>query len=70
MVDVLAEYVLIKTLTRLLAKKRKITLDEARDKIYQSKYIKYLHDEEAGLLGESPFYNLEVFEELEKNSRK
>ena len=61
------EHVLAKTLiatrvVELIAKKHRVSLDEAREELYQSNTIDLIDDDETGLYGESPLYVFSIFE--------
>lgn len=62
MEHVLAKTILISQTIELIAKKHKLTLEEARDKFYSSKIIEMLDDDETGLYGESAVYLLSLYE--------
>ena len=58
----LSKTILITKVIELIAEKRRISLDEARDSFYKSETIKLLDDDETCLYGESPLYLLSLYE--------
>lgn len=58
--------ILISRVTELIASNYKITIDEARDRLYSSRLIDLIDDDETGLYGESALYSFSIFESLEK----
>ena len=58
----LAKTILIDKVIELIANKYKITLEEARDNLYNSSVIDLIDDDETGLYGESPLYVLSIYE--------
>ena len=64
----LAKTILIVKVTELIAEKYRISLSEARDKLYSSDLINLIEDNETGLYGESPLYAFSLFEEEMKNA--
>ena len=66
MISNMSKVLIIKKVSELIASKYKISLDEARDKIYSSKLIDLIEDEETGLYGDSPLYVFSIYEELVK----
>jgi hypothetical protein len=58
----LAKILLISRATELIAKTYRISIDEARDLLYESSIIDLIDDDETGLYGESPLYVLSLFE--------
>ena len=62
MEHVLAKTILISQTTELIAKKFKLTMEEARNRFYASNVIEMLDDDETGLYGESALYLLSLFE--------
>lgn len=68
MEHVLSKTILISQTIELIAKKYKLTLEEARNRFYESDVIKMLDDDETGLYGESALYLLSLYENsLEKS---
>lgn len=66
MEHVLAKTILISQTIELIANKYKLSIEEAREKFYQSNVINLLDDDETGLYGQSALYLLSLFEkELE-----
>lgn len=70
MISNMSKVLIIKKVSELIASKYKISLDEARDKIYSSKLIDLIEDEETGLYGDSPLYVFSIYEELVKYENK
>ena len=62
MEHVLSKTILISQTIELIAKKYKLSIEEARDRFYNSKVIKMLDDDETGLYGESALYLLSLYE--------
>ena len=54
--------ILIYQTIELIAKKYKLSIEEARDRFYKSNVIEMLDDDETGLYGESALYLLSLFE--------
>lgn len=59
---VLAKAILISKVIELIAQKEKNSLDEARDRLYQSGIVDLIEDDETGLYGQSPLYILSLYE--------
>ena len=62
----LSKTLLIVKVTELVAAKYKISISEARDRLYNSQIIDLIEDDETGLYGESPLYVFSLFEQEEK----
>ena len=62
MEHVLAKTILISQVVELIAKKYKLTLEEARGRFYDSRAIEMLDDDETGLYRESALYLLSLDE--------
>ena len=60
---VLSKTILISQTIELIAKKYKLSIEEARNRFYDSKVIDMLDDDETGLYGESALYLLSLFDE-------
>lgn len=67
MEHVLSKTILISQTIELIAKKYKISIEEARDRFYNSEIIDILDDDETGLYGESALYLFSLYEERIKN---
>ena len=65
---ILSKTILISQVIELIAKKYKLSIEEARNKFYQSEVIEMLDDDETGLYGESALYLLSLYDEYLKNS--
>lgn len=65
---ILSKTILISQTIELIAKKYKLSIEEARNKFYQSDVIEMLDDDETGLYGESALYLLSLYDEYLKNS--
>ena len=63
MSHVLSKTLLISQTIELIAKKYKLSIEEARDRFYNSDIINMLDDDETGLYGESVLYLLSLYEE-------
>lgn len=59
---VLSKTILISQTIELIAKKYKISVEEARNKFYESEVIRMLNDDDTGLYGESALYLLSLFD--------
>ena len=59
----LSKTLLITKVIELIASKYRISVSEARDKLYNSRIIDLIDDDETGLYGESPLYVLSLFEQ-------
>ena len=62
MEHVLSKTILISQTIELIAKKYKLSIEDARDRFYQSDVIEMLDDDETGLYGESALYLLSLYE--------
>lgn len=60
----LVKILLITKVIELIASEYKITIDEARDRLYSSRLIDLIDDDETGLYGESALYSLSIYEEM------
>ena len=70
MEHVLSKIILISQTIELIAKKYKLTIEEARNRFYSSKIVEMLDDDETGLYGESALYLLSLFDEQLKKRTK
>ena len=66
MEHILSKTILISQTIELIAKKYKLSIEEARDAFYQSDIIEMLDDDETGLYGESALYLLSIFDKQYK----
>ena len=66
MEHVLSKTILITQTIELIAKKYKLSIEEARDRFYKSDVIRMLDDDSTGLYGESALYLLSLYEEYMK----
>lgn len=64
----LAKTIIITKVSELIAEKYRLSIDQARDELYQSKIIDLIDDDETGLYGDSPLYVFSLFEREKKNS--
>ena len=64
---ILSKTILISQVIELVAKKYKLSIEEARNGLYQSDIVEMLDDDETGLYGESALYLLSLFDEQSKN---
>ena len=62
MKHVLSKTILISQTIELIANKYKLSINEARDRFYESNVIEMLDDDETGLYGESALYLLSLYE--------
>ena len=67
---VLSKTILISQTIELIAKKYKLSIEEARNRFYQSDVIEMLDDDETGLYGESALYLLSLYENYELKNKK
>lgn len=67
MEHVLSKTILISQTIELIAKKYKLSIEEARNKFYQSDVIEMLDDDETGLYGESALYLLSLYDNYLNN---
>ncbi len=58
----LAKTIIITRVTELISKKYRLSIEEARDRLYQSRLIDLIDDDELGLYGESPLYVFSLYE--------
>ncbi len=56
--------ILITRVIELISSKYKLSIDDARDKVYASPIVDLLDDDETGLYGDSPLYILSIYENL------
>lgn len=61
MSHILANTILISQTIELIAKEYKISIEETRDRFFNSQIIELLEDEETGLYGESALYLLSLY---------
>ena len=66
MEHVLSKTILISQTIELIAKKYKLSIEEARDRFYESNVIRMLDDDETGLYGQSALYLLSLYDEYLK----
>ena len=64
---VLSKTILISQTIELIARKYKLTIEEARDNFYDSDVIEMLDDDETALYGESALYLFSLYQEYLKN---
>lgn len=69
MEHVLSKTILITQTVELIAKKYKLTIEEARDRFYKSDVVRMLDDDNTGLYGESALYLLSLYDECVKNNK-
>lgn len=62
MEHVLAKTILISQTIELIANKYKLSIEEARNRFYESNVVRLLDDDETGLYGESSLYLLSLYE--------
>ena len=63
MEHVLSKAILISQTIELIAKKYKLSIEEARDRFYKSNVVEMLDDDETGLYGESALFLLSLYEQ-------
>ncbi|MBO4666711.1 MAG: NUDIX domain-containing protein [Bacilli bacterium] len=64
---VLSKTILISQVVEMIARKYKLSMEEARNNFYDSDVIEMLDDDETGLYGESALYLFSLYEEYLKN---
>ena len=64
---ILSKTILISQVIELIAKKYKLSIEESRNRFYQSDVIEMLDDDETGLYGESALYLLSLYDKYLKN---
>ena len=62
MEHVLSKTILITQVVELIAKKFNLSIEEARNRFYESEISKLLDDDETGLYGESALYLFSLYE--------
>ena len=62
MEHVLSKIILISQTIELIANKYKLSIEEARNRFYESNVVRLLDDDETGLYGESSLYLLSLYE--------
>lgn len=62
MEHILAKTILISQTIELIANKYKLSIEEARNRFYESNVARLLDDDETGLYGESSLYLLSLYE--------
>ena len=63
MEHVLAKTIIITRVIELIAKEYKISIADARKKLYESEVIDLIDDDETGLYGESPLFVYSLYKE-------
>ena len=63
MEHLLAKTTLIVKVSEIIAKKYHISINEARDALYESGIVDLIEDDETGLYGDSPLYVFSLFEQ-------
>jgi len=63
-----SKIILISQTIELIAKKYKLSIEEARDRFYKSNVIEMLDDDETGLYGESALYLLSLYDNYLNNA--
>jgi len=59
----LSKTLIIINVTELIAEKYRVSIEEAREQLYNSKLIKLIENDDAELYGESPLYVFSLFEQ-------
>ena len=71
MEHVLSKTILISQIIELIAKHYKISLEDARNRLYESNIIDMLDDDETGLYSQSALYLFSLYEDyIKTNSSK
>ena len=68
MEHVLSKTILITQTIELIAKKHRMSLQDARDALYASSIVDLLDDDETGLYGSSALYLFSLYEERSKTA--
>lgn len=63
----LAKTIIVSEVTKMIANKYGVSLDEAREMFYQSKVSLILSNDETGLYGDSPLSIFSLFERINKH---
>lgn len=63
MEHVLSKTILISQTVELIAAKYKLSIEEARNRFYNSGVVEMLDDDETGLYGQSALYLLSLYEQ-------
>ena len=67
MEHLLAKTILIRQTIELIAKEYSLSIDEARNRFYQSEVVELLDDDETGLYGESAYFLLSLYKKEVSN---
>ena len=70
MEHVLSKTILISQTIELIAKKYKLSIEEARNRFYQSDVVDMLDDDETCLYGESALYLLSLYDNYELKNKE
>lgn len=70
MEHVLSKTILISKVIELISKEERVSLSEARDRLYQSEVISLIDDDETGLFGQSPLYVYGIYHDLNRRQNK
>ena len=63
MEHILSKTILITKVIELIAEHYRVSLEDARNMLYESDIINLIEDDETGLYGESPLYVFSLFEQ-------
>lgn len=63
MEHILSKTILITKVIELIAEHYRVSLEDARNMLYESDVINLIEDDETGLYGESPLYVFSLFEQ-------
>ncbi len=66
MEHLLAKTIIITRVSELIADNYKISIEEARDRLYNSEVVDLIEDDETGLYGDSPLSIFGIYEEYQK----
>lgn len=66
MEHLLAKSIIITRVIELIANHYKISIEEARDRLYNSQIIDLIEDDETGLYGDSPLSIFSIYKEQQK----
>ena len=69
MEHVIAKTIIITKVSELIAEYYRISIDEARDRLYQSEIIKLIDDDETGFYGDSPLFIFSLYKTLERGNK-
>lgn len=69
MAHLLAKTILINQTVEIIAKEQKVSIKEAKLRLYKSKVIELLDDDETGLYGESAYFLFSLYEKYQNDPK-